>query len=358
MPVGDQPLVFDGHNDTLQMLYLIDRDQNRSFFLRSDRGHIDLPRAIEGGFGGGLFSVFIPSQSPEKKRPGEDLSETITRYDIPMASSLPFDYAQQMSMKGVASLYRLEETSQGQVSVVRTVAEVLDCFQKRIIAAVLHFEGAEAIDAELDALYVFYKAGLRSLGITWSRINVFAHGVPYKFPHSPDTGPGLTEAGKELVRACNRIGILLDVAHLNEKGFWDIEKLSDAPLVASHSGVHALCPSTRNLTDKQLDAIGASGGIVGVNFHVAFLRADGRLDEDTPIMEIVRHIDYIAHRIGIEHVALGSDFDGATMPQELRDVAGLPKLLHALCENGYDHDALEKLSHRNWIRVLRKTWKE
>jgi membrane dipeptidase len=205
---------------------------------------------------------------------------------------------------------------------------------------------------------VFYRAGLRSLGVTWSRQNAFAHGVPYRFPESPDIGPGLTEAGKRLIRECNDLGILIDVSHLNEKGFWDIEKRSTAPLLATHSGAHALCPSTRNLTDKQLDAIAASGGLVGVNFHVAFLRADGRLDERTPVAEIVRHIEYIRQRTGIEHVAFGSDFDGAVMPRELGDAAGLPKLIRALRDHGYDDETLEKITHKNWLRLISASWKD
>ena len=232
-----------------------------------------------------------------------------------------------------------------------------DCLKQGTLAIVLHYEGADSIDTDLNALYVYYSAGLRALGFSWSRVNAFAHGVPYWFPHSPDIGPGLTDAGKKLVQACNELGIVIDVSHLNERGFWDIEALSDAPLVATHSGVHALCATTRNLTDKQLDAIKASGGIVGVNFHVAFLRKDGRLNDNTPLMEIIRHIDYIVERIGIDHVAFGSDFDGANMPKELGDASGLPKLLAALRERGYDDAALEKITHKNWVRIFKNTWK-
>jgi membrane dipeptidase len=191
----------------------------------------------------------------------------------------------------------------------------------------------------------------------WSRPNAFGHGVPFGFQRSPDTGPGLTPEGKALVRACNELGILVDISHLNEKGFWDVARLSDAPLVATHSGAHALCPSTRNLTDAQLDAIGETGGLVGVNFHVGFLRADGQEDPETPISDIVRHINHIAGRIGIEHVALGSDFDGATMPRQLGDVTGLPGLVAALRADGYGEADLSKITCQNWLRVLRETWK-
>ena len=141
-----------------------------------------------------------------------------------------------------------------------------------MFAAVLHMEGCEAIDADLSALEIFYAAGLRSLGPVWSRNNIFGHGVPFAFPMSPDTGPGLTDAGKRLVKECNRLGVLIDLAHLTEKGFWDVARLSDQPLVVSHSNVHAITPVARNLTDRQLDAVRESKGLVGLNFAVGMLR--------------------------------------------------------------------------------------
>ncbi|HEX5690266.1 MAG TPA: membrane dipeptidase, partial [Roseiflexaceae bacterium] len=156
----------------------------------------------------------------------------------------------------------------------------------------------------------------------------------------------------------NRLGIMIDLSHLNERGFWDIAALSDAPLVATHSNAHALCRSTRNLTDKQLDAIKESDGMVGLNFHVGFLREDGADNADTPLEVMVSQIDYLVERLGIDRVGFGSDFDGATMPKPIGDVAGLPHLLAALRERGYDEPALRKLAHENWVRVLRKTWKD
>ena len=140
-------------------------------------------------------------------------------------------------------------------------------------------------------------------------------GVPFRFPASPDTGPGLTEEGRHLVRLCNRLGILVDLSHLNLRGFFDVADISEAPLVASHSNAHRLCASTRNLTDEQLDMISGSGGLVGVNFAVGFLREDGMLEpEDTPLETVVRHIDYLVDRMGIDCVGLGSDYEGAAPP--------------------------------------------
>lgn len=272
-------------------------------------------------------------------------------------SSIEQPYALRITMAMVAGLYRLEAESAGQVKVVRTLSELVHCLQNDVHAAILHFEGAEAIDPDLNALEVFYQAGLRSLGLVWSRSNIFAHGVPFGFPHSPDTGPGLTDAGRELVRACNRLGIMLDLSHLNAQGFWDVVQLSDAPLVATHSNSYTICPSSRNLTDTQLDAIRVSQGLVGVNFGVHDLREDGQHERDTPLDIIVRHIDYLVDHLGIDGVAFGTDFDGTLIPNSIGDITGMLKLIAALRERGYDDEALRKLAYENWLRVLEKTWK-
>jgi len=256
-----------------------------------------------------------------------------------------------------ASLFRLEEESAGELRVVRDVSQLRSCLETDTIAAILHFEGAEAIDPQLNTLEVLYRAGLRSIGLVWSRANAFAEGVPFRFPSTPDTGPGLTEAGRELVRACNRMGILVDLSHLNERGFWDVAEISTAPLVATHSNAHAITPTTRNLLDAQLDAIKASGGIVGVNFAVSFSRADGANEADTPLDALARHFSYLAERMGVDHVAFGSDFDGTTVPSELGDAAGLPRLVDALRLAGFGEADLRKLGTENWLRVLEATWK-
>lgn len=349
--------IFDGHNDALQSIYLHKDGTARPFFKRTDQGHTDLPRMRQGGYGGGFFAIFVPSGKPDDGFPGADSESGKAAYELPLPPAIKLANALPVTIKGVASLFQLEAQSQGQITVIRNADELIHSVKNEVIALVMHFEGAEAIDPELDALHVFYQAGLRSLGLAWSRPNVFAHGVPFRFPHSPDTGPGLSEAGRQLVKTCNRLGVMIDLAHINEKGFWDTAGITAAPLVVTHAGVHALCPSTRNLTDKQLDAVGESGGVIGINFHVGFLREDGLLKADTPISEIRRHIDYVAQRIGIEHVALGSDFDGAIMPAELGDAAGMPNLIKCLRDSGYDNAALRKVTHENWVRVLGKTWK-
>jgi membrane dipeptidase len=349
--------VIVGHQDTLLSLYLPDRGCGRDFFVRSEIGHIDLPRAQEGGIAGGFFAVFVPQDpSLPPEDPVDTLTITATGYEVRLADPLEHTYALRTAVAVSALLFRLEDQSDGHLKVVRTVGELESCLKTGVHAAILHFEGAEAIDPELNSLEVFYRAGLRSLGPVWSRPTIFAHGVPFRYPVSPDTGPGLTDLGKELVRACNRLGIMLDLSHLNEKGFWDVAALSEAPLVATHSNAHALCPTTRNLTDKQLDAVKESEGLVGLNFGVNDLRADGGRDTNTPLEVLVQHIDYLVERLGIDGVALGTDFDGTAIPAEIGDATGMPKFLAVLREHGYDDAALRKLGHENWLRVLARTW--
>lgn len=349
--------ILDGHNDSLQRLFPYTTERVRDFMARHTEGHIDLPRARAGGLSGGFFAIFVPSQPSNTLPPPMEVIITSTGYEVPLAAPLDLSSAQTATMAMAAGLFRLEALAEGQLKVVRTTTELATCLADDVFAMILHFEGAEAIDPQLDALEIFYQAGLRSLGVVWSRPNHFGHGVPFRFPQTPDTGPGLTDAGRALVRACNDLGILLDVSHLNERGFWDLAAITQAPIVATHSAVHTICPTTRNLTDKQLDAIRESDGMVGVNFEVSALRPDSYDEPDTPLGVLVQHIDYLVDRIGIDRVGFGSDFDGATMPLEIGDAAGLPTLVARLQQHGYNLESLRKLCYENWMRVLKQTWK-
>lgn len=337
--------IFDGHNDVLLRMMQPGQPDPIAAFLEGEAlGHIDLPRAQAGGLAGGLFAIFVPSPTHAPDANGNFLP--------PEERS-----ALQQTLAMARRLFELEARSSGRIKVCRTAEELSSCIERGVFAPVLHIEGVEAIGPDLDALYVLHQAGLRSLGPVWSRPNIFAHGVPFRFPHSPDIGPGLTDAGRVLVRVCNALGILIDLSHMNEQGFWDIARLSDAPLVATHSNAHSLSPHSRNLTDRQLDAIAESKGLVGINYGVLFLRDDGVRNLDTPLELIADHIFYIADRIGIEHVALGSDFDGTTVPNLLKDAAGLPKLVELLRLRGLDFASIEKIAYRNWLRVLHETWR-
>jgi membrane dipeptidase len=344
----------DGHNDVLLALHL-DGAGAETFLAGRPDGHLDLRRAREGGFAAGFFAVFVMPETDEE-RLATALPDRPPPYAQPLAGTVPTEYARREADAMIELLHDIARG--GDVRVARRVADVEEALAGGPLAAILHFEGAEPVDPALETLPALYERGLRSLGLVWSRPNAFAEGVAFRFPSTPDTGPGLTDAGRRLVSACNELGILLDLSHLNERGFWDVAELSAAPLVASHSNAHALSENSRNLTDRQLDAIGRSGGVVGVTFHAGMLGAEGGLDPALPIERIVDHVDYVAERIGLEHVAIGSDFDGATISAELGDVTGLPRLVDALRERGHGDAEIAQLAHANWLRVLRETWRE
>jgi membrane dipeptidase len=347
--------IFDGHNDALLRLYRHGGvDAIPGFLAGEEKGQLDLAKARQGGFAGGLFAIFVPS--PEKKREASDKTAEPNFTSTPAPPPLDTTEAQRAVTGMVSLLYRIERQAPGQLRICRSVAEIEQCFAEDAVAAVLHIEGAEAIDPDFQMLDVLHAAGLRSLGPVWSRPNIFGEGVPFRCPSSPDTGPGLTDLGKALIGACNRLKILIDLSHLNERGFWDVAELSDAPLVATHSNAHAISPHARNLTDAQLAAIGRSGGLAGVNFAVSFLRPDGGRDRNVPLDLVVQHVEHMMQHAGEDNVGFGSDFDGAPMPAELGNAAALPKLVTALRDRGFSHELIEKLCFRNWLRVLRKTW--
>jgi membrane dipeptidase len=351
--------IFDGHNDVLLRLNRHAGANAVAAFLQGeDKGHLDLPKARKGGFAGGLFAIFVPSpkrkDGPRCEATPQETGSVIGSDPSPPA--LDIAEAQRVTFAMAALLYRIERESERRVRVCRNVGDIESCLADDAVAAVLHIEGAEAIDANFELLDVLYEAGLRSLGPVWSRPNAFGHGVPFQCPSSPDTGPGLTDLGKALIGACNRLRILIDLSHLNERGFWDVAAISNAPLVATHSNAHAISPHSRNLTDRQLAAIRESGGLAGVNFATAFLRPDGRHDKSTPADLIIQHLEYMLEHLGEDGVALGSDFDGAMIPAELGDAAGLQILVQAMRQRGLGEALIEKVCFRNWLRVLGQTW--
>ena len=336
---------FDGHNDLLLNLWLHHRDAPAdAFFSGIEKGHLDFPRMQQGGFAGGLFAMFVPPQ----------------RYINEVAPERAHEQWQPLEIlwQQLDILKTLVAHSAGRARLCLTANDIAACRRDGVLAMVAHIEGADGFDADGEALAKFYQAGVRSIGPFWNLPNLFGEGVNGSFPHSPDTGPGLTRAGEQLIAAANRHRMMIDVSHMNEKAFWDTARLSNAPLVASHSNAHALCAQPRNLTDDQLRAIRASGGVVGVNFGNAFLRADGQRTSDTPLIEIGKHLEHLIEIMGLENVAFGSDFDGISVPDALKDVSGLPHLHALLASLGYDQAVIEQVAWGNWQRVLQQIWQD
>lgn len=342
--------VFDGHNDLV--LRLLKGDVTAEQVAQGvPDGHIDTPRAIKGGFGGGIFAIFVPN--PDNISVDHEAMKT-PPYALPLPPPITEQRAVEWTENGFTALEALEAADA--ITICRTAAEISEALPSPKMAASIHIEGAEAVDRDFARLHDWHARGLRSLGPVWSRDTVWGHGVPFRFPSDGDIGPGLTDAGNALIRECNSLRIMIDLSHLNAKGVEDVARISDAPLVASHSNACAVCPHSRNLTDRQLDMIRDSDGIVGVNFASAFLRPDGKWDDKFGLDILLRHFDHLVERMGEDRVGFGSDFDGALIPALIGDCAGLPNLMTAFRDSGVGDALLAKLTHENWVRVLRQTW--
>ena len=346
--------IFDGHNDFLQRVVAAGAGGTDLWLKGDGTGHLDLPRMQQGGLAGGFFAIWIPASEGYSDPDAQQKMEN-PPFNMPLPAEIPADEALPQAFAQAAALLALERT--GTLGIARKASDLTPLMDQGRIAAIMHMEGIEAI-RNPDDLHLWHAAGLRSLGPVWSRPTRFAEGVPFAFPASPDIGGGLTQAGREIVAECNNLGIMLDLSHLNEAGFNDIAALSDAPLVASHSSVHAISESSRNLTDRQLRQIAESKGLLGLNFASSFLRPDGkRLPlEDLEVM--LRHMDHLLSILGEDGVAFGSDFDGALMPQDIPDAAALPRLIDAMRDHGYGEALIAKIACDNWLSVLQRTWKD
>jgi membrane dipeptidase len=305
---------FDGHNDALlRLLRSTSVDPVGEFLAGGPKGHIDLPKAAAGHFVGGFFALYSPSVAA----PTDFNNMTGESYALDMPPRLTLGEAQPPIFAMIATLMRVIRRSNGRVALCTTSSDIEAAIDRQSLAVILHLEGADAIDEDLHLLEV--------------------------------------AAGRRLVQACNELKIMVDLSHITEKGFFDVARLSKAPLVATHSNAHALCPSPRNLTDRQLAAIRDSGGMLGLNFATCFLRSDGQMRPDTPIDLMVRQLDYLLENLGEDHVGLGSDFDGAIVPEEIGSAAGLGALYAALEGHGYSRELLTKIGSTNWIDVIRRT---
>jgi membrane dipeptidase len=330
------PPIFDGHEDFITQVRRPPRPGRardaattlfpgrRDLIARSEDGHVDLPRAMEGGLGGCFTSIFLTNEWAEMNALGFAIDE-------------------------MNDVFKVADASNGRFRICRTAAEVRDTWANDAFASVFMFEGADPISRNLRELRLFYEAGLRCLAPTWSRSTIFAHGVAFA-GSLPETG--LTEAGFELVSECNRLGIVLDVSHINPAGFWDMLRTSTSPVVATHSSVKAISPHVRNLDDVQVRALAKKGGTIGINFAVGFLDPGMRFDSDPPLETILAHFTHVIDLVGDEHVSFGTDFDGATMPSAVPDAAALPVVARALKARGLGDAALERVCHGNFLRVM------
>ena len=341
--------VFDGHNDTLLKLEMAARHGRPvNFSDRLEGVDIDLPKAREGGFAGGLFAMFTPS-SIENFHHKFDHNDPKNFMPVDQKKALDFTLAM------FSRLRRLARDMPDTLAICSDSEDVRRTIAQGRIAAVPHVEGAECIDLDFNSLEILHAAGLRSLGLVWSRPNAFGCGAPMVYQPELYLGEGLTSAGKELVSKCEDLNIMIDLSHLTEAGFWDVAKIAGRPLIATHSNAHSLSPSARNLTDRQLEAIAESVGIVGLNFHVGFLNALCDETADASLDQMIRHLDHLIGILGEDGVAFGSDFDGCVLPSEIGNAGGLPNLISAMRASGFGDILIDKICRDNWLDVMERS---
>jgi membrane dipeptidase len=369
--IHDSAMVVDTHADTPQRF--LDENYDIGSTDPSDHGHISLDKAKAGNLGAEFFSIWV---DPETNQ-GHFARRTLDLID---------------------SVYEQAAHHPDRMMMAFSVDDIERAHREHKLAALLGIEGGHSIENDIRLLRDFYRLGVRYMTLTWSNTNEWADSsgdisAPKVAHHN-----GLTEQGKQIVLEMNRLGMLVDVSHVADKTFWDTIAVTKAPVIASHSSARALTNHPRNMTDDMLRAVAKNGGVVQVNFCNCFidenyrqadeaqakdreaaiqaytdqLKAAGRtvtyLDRDhlerewaakiprPPLSSLIDHIDHIAKVAGIDHVGLGSDFDGVSgaTPQGIDSAADLPKITQALLDRGYSADDIRKVLGDNLLRVFRQ----
>jgi len=308
--------IFDAHCDTLLDIV----NHKRLLGDRSSIGHLDIPRLKEGGVNIQVFAAFI-----------EDIYKP--------------DRALKRTLQLIDTFYRELDKNKDKISLTTSYHQIEKANSTGKIAAILSIEGGEALEGDLGVLRVLYRLGVRLITLTWNQRNQIADGA-----NESRTGSGLTEFGLKVINEMNRLGMLIDVSHLSETGFWDVIKNSKAPIVASHSNCYNLCPHLRNLKDKQIKALADRGGVIGVTFVPEFLTKAKR---EANIEDVIGHIDYLVKIGGVDCVGLGSDFDGTeNLPLDLEGVDKMPNITKGLLNRGYKEKEIRKILRGNFLRVF------
>jgi len=364
LPLGlllvlQQPIVVDGHIDTPQRML----DMKTDITARLSDGHVDVPRMKEGGLTAAFFSIWVDA----RYGPGTAFGRALAL---------------------IGAVRALADTSP-EVELATSADDVRAAAGRGHVAALMGVEGGHAIENSLEKLDSLYRLGVRYMTLTWNNGNDWAGSSA-----DPKRHGGLTPFGRQVVRRMNELGMLVDVSHVSDETFWDVIATSTRPVIASHSSCRALAHHPRNLSDDELRAVAKNGGVVGINFYPVFLdehfrhqyeelrrrlkpetdairaRYRGRPGEsafevdkfvgeqaeslDVPAIDrLVDHIEHAVQVMGIDHVGLGSDFDGiSVLPRPLKDATSLPELVRALEARGYRDEALRKILGENFLRVL------
>ena len=347
----------DSHIDTVQRVLVMGEDLGK----RWDAGHVDIPRLQEGGTHAPFFALWVPVYFPG----AEAVRRTLDLRD---------------AMQSVL------ETHKDQMELATTAADIRRIVKAGKISVFLTVEGGHTIDDDLRVLRMYYQLGVRSMTLTHSRNNNWADSATDKPVHN-----GLTDFGREVVREMNRLGMLVDVSHVADKTFYDTLSVTSKPVIVSHSSMRAISPVPRNVTDEMLWALAKNGGVIGISFGEGFVNPKdaealesaiktetagpaltGRALDDyaaedvrnlfgtrlkvaATVADVADHIDHAVRIAGIDHVGIGSDFDGVSGPPNgLDDVSKMPALIEVLLERGYAERDVKKILGENYLRVIRE----
>ncbi|HMK83285.1 MAG TPA: dipeptidase [Candidatus Bathyarchaeia archaeon] len=319
--------VVDAHIDTLLEIMVpparpIKLPTPRKFGERSSKGHVDLPRLLESGVDLQIFAVYI---QPEYK----------------------IERALHRALQVFDRFYKELHDHEDKMMLFTKVSDVREAEKQGKIAAMLSIEGGEAVEADLGILRMLYKLGLRAMTLTWNERNQIADGAG-----EGRTKGGLTNFGVELVKEMNNLGMVVDVSHLNDAGFFDVIETTTKPIIASHSNCRAVCNHRRNLTDDMIKILADNGGVMGMNFAPSFVDEN---KENATLERVLDHVDHIVKVASVDNVGLGSDFDGIeTTPKGLEDVTRMPYLTEGLLKRGYKEDDIRKVLGENFLRVFRQ----
>ncbi len=312
--------IFDAHNDTL--LKLLETSVEERDFMSNAGRHVSLSKVQQAGISAQIFAIFVPPQS----KAGLTL---------------------HTALKMVEIFWETVEAYPDSLGVVQSSEDFEHLMTTGKIACMLSLEGGDPLLGELSHLRLFYRLGVRALTLTWNHRNELADGVG-----EGRTALGISRFGRLVIHEMNHLGMIIDVSHLAEKGFWDVLTLSEDPVMASHSNARSLCNHPRNLSDAQIRAIANKGGVIGVNFYPGFLCAQS--NGDASIDMVVEQISYLLKIGGCDCVGLGSDFDGiASTPLGLEDIATVPRLIPKLVAKGYSEAVVEKVMGKNFLRLVK-----
>ncbi|NMA94521.1 MAG: membrane dipeptidase [Clostridiales bacterium] len=311
--------IIDSHCDTLNIML------NEHIDMKDTYNHVSFKGLEEGNIGIQVFAAWIDAEN--------------TNYS-------PYGYA--MALIDIFQNLIAENTNM--LMNVLNYKDAKRALSSSKIGCLLAVEGGDALNGSLENLDVLYNLGVRLMTLTWNNANEISAAIATDTSH--DTG--LTPFGRRVVSRMNELGMIIDISHISQQGFWDVCEISNAPIVASHSNAKHICKHRRNLDNEQIKAIAKSDGLIGINFYPPFLTDNNEAD----IEDILRHIDYIAGLVGIDYIGFGSDFDGiGSTPRGIAGPEDFPKIIEGLLKLNYSEDQIMKICNKNMMRVLKVSLK-